>query len=535
LRVTQLTTSGIAERPAISPDGKYVAYVEHQSDDYSLWIRQTTTTSNVRIVAPERGVTLYGATFTPDATSVDFVRQPTGAPADIWRVPFLGGTPRLVISNVASSIGWAPDGQRLAFLRSRIIPSLSSQVIVADANGGQERELASGGVPAPFVSLIAPWRPNIPPAWSPDGRLIAVTAADIRANDGQVIFVDTRSGSIQRAAVPNGSTVGLSWLDAESLVINLPIQLGAPNQLFRLPYPAGPLSRLTNDPNDYIGVSLTGDHSGLVTARREARMDIWIGDSAGSAGTDVAQRVPVSLERVAWSGDRLLYTTFVGGKPAIVRLTPGESTPEEVVSDALSPATTTDGRTIVFVSVSADDAFALWTADAGGRRMTRLANSVGADPVVVTPDDRFVLFASLVGGTVSIWIVPIGGGAPTKLADGANVAVSPDGRSMLFTAPTAKNLASLVVCSLPGCGSPRTVSSAEFGAPTSWTPDSRGIAYASDGNLWVQALDGGAPRQLTRFTDSRRIGSFAWSRDGKRLAIARSTVTNDIVLFQGLK
>ena len=38
-----------------------------------------------------------------------------------------------------------------------------------------------------------------------------------------------------------------------------------------------------------------------------------------------------------------------------------------------------------------------------------------------------------------------------------------------------------------------------------------------------------------RFTDSRRIGSFAWSRDGKRLAIARLTVTNDIVLFQGLK
>ena len=51
----------------------------------------------------------------------------------------------------------------------------------------------------------------------------------------------------------------------------------------------------------------------------------------------------------------------------------------------------------------------------------------------------------------------------------------------------------------------------------------------------VQALSGGAPRQLTRFTDRRPIESFAWSRDGKRLAIARVTVTNDIVLFEGLK
>jgi hypothetical protein len=51
----------------------------------------------------------------------------------------------------------------------------------------------------------------------------------------------------------------------------------------------------------------------------------------------------------------------------------------------------------------------------------------------------------------------------------------------------------------------------------------------------VQALSGGVPRPLTRFTDRRPIESFAWSRDGKRLAIARLTVTNDIVLFEGLK
>jgi hypothetical protein len=31
------------------------------------------------------------------------------------------------------------------------------------------------------------------------------------------------------------------------------------------------------------------------------------------------------------------------------------------------------------------------------------------------------------------------------------------------------------------------------------------------------------------------IDDFAWSRDSTRLAIARSTTTNDIVLFKGLK
>jgi len=59
--------------------------------------------------------------------------------------------------------------------------------------------------------------------------------------------------------------------------------------------------------------------------------------------------------------------------------------------------------------------------------------------------------------------------------------------------------------------------------PVSWNGDGRGVAYASDGNRWVQPLTGGAPRQLTRFTDGRPIRSFEWS-----------TVTNDIVLFEGL-
>jgi len=534
LKVTQLTTSGNAERPAISPDGKYVAYVQRDGDDSSLWIRQTATTSNVRIVPPERGVALFGATFTPDGTSVDFVRQANDA-WEIWRVPFLGGTPRLLVGNVSSPISWAPDGQRIAFLRTRTSPTLSSQVFVTNADGGQERVLASQRDSAPWISLVAPWRPSIPPAWSLDGRLIALATAD---SMGPIVFVDSATGSIQKGKIPIGSVGlmdGLSWFDAQSLVLNYSAQLGASSQLIQQPYPAGPLSRLTNDPNNYVGVSLSGDRRRLVTARRDARIDLWVGDGTTATGTDVLQRVPMSgsVERVAWAGDRLLYVGVVGGKPAILKVTPGQNTPEDVLLEALAPAATSDGGTIVFVS-SADNTLDLWTADANGRRKIRLVPSVTAEQVAVTPDDRFVLFTSLAGGTVSIWMVAIDGGSPTKLADGTSVAVSPDGGSIAFTAEGVNGVTSLFVCSPPDCGSPRAIAPAQLNMAVSWPPDGRGVAYARDGNLWVQPLSGGAPRQLTRFTDGRPIRSFAWSRDGQRLAITRSTVTNDIVLFEGL-
>lgn len=265
-------------------------------------------------------------------------------------------------------------------------------------------------------------------------------------------------------------------------------------------------------------------------------MDLWVGDGGATTGADVVQRVPVptSVDRVAWAGDRLLYSGIVGGKPAILRVMPGQNSPEDVVLEALAPAATRDGGTIVFVS-SADNTLDLWTADANGRRKTRLAPSVTANLLAVTPDDRSVLFTSLLGGTVSIWMVPIEGGSPTKLTDGTSAAVSPDGGSIAFIALGARGVSSLVVCSLPSCRSPRTIGPAQLETQVCWTPDGRGVAYASDSNLWVQSLGGGAPRQLTRFTDGRPIRSFAWSRDGRSLAIARSTITNDIVLFEAAK
>jgi Tol biopolymer transport system component len=289
-----------------------------------------------------------------------------------------------------------------------------------------------------------------------------------------------------------------------------------------------------HDPIDYIGASLSGDGRGLVTARRDVRMDVWVGDGGGTTGTEVVRRAPIGGERlahVAWSGNQLLYGTVVRGRPAILRVTPGQDTAEEVLLDALTPGVTSDGRTIVFVSSSTDSILDLWKAEANGRRVARLVPSVTASQVVVTPDERSVIYNSLVGGTVPIWMVPIDGGTPTKLADGAGASVSPDGGSMAF----ADSRASLIVCALPGCTSRRTIGSVRFDAPLSWTPDGRGVAYAREGNIWVQPLGGGPPRQLTRSADRRPIGFFAWSRDGKRLAITRSTETSDIVLLRGLR
>ena len=499
--------------------------------DFSLWIRQTANTSHGQIVPPAPGVELLGATFTPDGTSIDYVRRAAaGGTAEVWRVPLLGGSPRMIVGDVNSPVSWSPDGRRIAFVRARVTPTLSFDLVVAEADGARERTLTSSNPGEPWVALVAPWRPSFAPGWSPDGELLAVVAVAVAVGSGRIIFVNSETGATHSVPVPSGIISGLGWLDARSLVLNHPVQLGSPNQLFRLAVPGGALSRLTNDPNDYLGVSVTASRTGLVTTRHDARMDLWVGDGGGANGIDVVRRVPIGIPGLAWSGDQLLYSTIVGGRPAILRLSPGRSAPEELLMDALRPGISSDGRTVVFVSSPTQDVYELWKADGSGRRIGKLASNVTASQVLVTPDDRSVIYFSLISGTVSIWMVPLEGGTPTKLADGTSAAVSPDGASLALV----DGRGDLRVCSLPGCNAPRAIGAAPFDAPIAWAPDGRGVAYGAEGNVWVQPLGGGSPHQLTRFTDGRPIGSFAWSRDGSRLAISRSTVANDIVSLQGL-
>ncbi|MEP6637134.1 MAG: hypothetical protein ABJB97_10450, partial [Acidobacteriota bacterium] len=74
--------------------------------------------------------------------------------------------------------------------------------------------------------------------------------------------------------------------------------------------------------------------------------------------------------------------------------------------------------------------------------------------------------------------------------------------------------------------------------PPRWTTDGRALTYvvtsAGVSNIWLQPIDGVAPRQLTTFK-ADRIFSFEWSRDGKQLLVARGMVASDVVLISNFR
>ena len=71
-----------------------------------------------------------------------------------------------------------------------------------------------------------------------------------------------------------------------------------------------------------------------------------------------------------------------------------------------------------------------------------------------------------------------------------------------------------------------------------FSPDDNSLDYVltrdAVDNLWQQDLSGGPPRQLTKFTSGLTFG-FNWSRNHKRLFLARGSVTSDVVLLSHLR
>ena len=391
--ITQLTTSGNAVTPAISPDGKYVAYVQQEGNGSSLWIRQIATSSDIRVLPPEAGVPLISPTVTPDGSFLDFIRFEARPGTAVHA----GSLARAVSRRDAKATRGErcePDWMVAGRPTDGIHSSGRRRRLGRARHRGRRRRPRTR---VEHTALPGAIRLDVPvassgarPAWSPDGRTIAVFAGTGGPRT-QVVFVDVDTGA-EVVLDSRGSFVpfGISWLDASSVLLSQPAEIGAPVQLWRMSYPDGAVSRLTNDVNSYHGAGLDGDRQSLVTSRSEMRVAIWVGDGAANNGAEVVPPTPVVVQfpTVAWAGDRLLYDTTANGLPSSVSTIPGAETPVEVASNGSGAVATSDGKTIVFMRSGADAT--IWKVDADGRRPVELVS--GGFIPVISRDDRHVMY-----------------------------------------------------------------------------------------------------------------------------------------------
>jgi DNA-binding beta-propeller fold protein YncE len=102
---------GAARGVAISPDGKYVAYVLADKRGQSLQLRQVATTSNVELVPPA-SAGLWPVRFSRDGNYIYHESQ-----SSLYQIPVLGGPPRKLMADVTGPLALSPDDREVAVIR----------------------------------------------------------------------------------------------------------------------------------------------------------------------------------------------------------------------------------------------------------------------------------------------------------------------------------------------------------------------------------------------------------------------------------
>ncbi|MDQ3257937.1 MAG: hypothetical protein M3R15_29315, partial [Acidobacteriota bacterium] len=154
-KITRLTTTGKASGVAISPDGKYVVHIEDDGGQQSLWTRQVATQSNVQIVAPAE-VGYAGLIFSPDGDYIYYIVYSQDFPQRaLFQVPTLGGTPKKLLENVEPfyPVAFSPDGKHFAFIR--VAQGKESVLMIANADGTNERKLVAYKNPPETIGSLA--------------------------------------------------------------------------------------------------------------------------------------------------------------------------------------------------------------------------------------------------------------------------------------------------------------------------------------------------------------------------------------------
>ena len=202
MSIRPITSSGVVTAAAISPDGKYVGYVEAYQGEQSLHLRQLGSAQSLELI-PRGPVGYWSLTFTPESDEIVFgLKDNKDYLGAMYRISALGGTPRKLVDHVDSPPTFSPDGSRFAWLRGGYPEGSQSALMVADADGSDERVLVAKSPPA----VLAP-RYYVAPSWSPDGSLIAASVASSETAKGWIEAYrrrDRRAGLDIRAPLGSG-------------------------------------------------------------------------------------------------------------------------------------------------------------------------------------------------------------------------------------------------------------------------------------------------------------------------------------------
>jgi Tol biopolymer transport system component len=294
---------------------------------------------------------------------------------------------------------------------------------------------------------------------------------------------------------------GLAWLANGGGLLMIAGRDTFVCQVWYLSYPAGEAHQLTNELNDYVGMSLAANADTLAVVKMEKQASIWM---APNNDMDRARPVtfgPKADDQVALSpdGSKIIYRTNASGASDIWTVNVDGSNPRQLTADAgtnVGAVVSPDGRQIVFLS-NRSGVPHIWQMSIEGSDQKQLTHGHGEQLPQFSPDGRWVVYSTM-SESSNVWKISAAGGEPVQLTDRTSTSptVSPDGKLVACLYKDGNAPLRIALIPLEG-GKP--LKTLDYGLPVAtlrWTPDARAIAYVDQrdtvSNIVARPIDGGA-------------------------------------------
>jgi eukaryotic-like serine/threonine-protein kinase len=569
--------AGLTGSPALSPDGKLVAYSSDRSLDgeQDLYIRQVAGGETIRLTLDGAGNTTPD--FSPDGTRIVFRSERNGG--GIYEIPALGGEARL-LAHDGLNPKYSPDGSQVAYWTgaegvSAAVPG-GGAVWVVPVSGGEPRRLGPNFTAARY------------PIWIAGGkRLLCVGYTSAKAYETSSLdwwFLDLNSGGAVKTGTQEAlARGGLQVWGAGGAAYNLPRAhtpgcWSATNTVV--------FSDVTGDTHSLweVGISpRTGKVSG-VPRRLTTGADNEVEPSCASNGAIAFSNMETRTDFWSLPFD-LDHGTSEGGtsKGALERITHSPASREYA---SLSG----DGRYVAFASNQAGR-LNIWRRDVATGQESHVANSPFVQRFPVSNASGSRIAFSVYERDKRVVYAAAPGGAPEKLCEGCLRATSwsrdektmlvfggnpyqintldlathrqspllkhrdrnllyarfsPDNRWVSFTDRIQTNRGRIMIAPVDG---PKpvpesawiTIAEAGVGINdwANWSPDGRTLYFTSaiDGHncMWGQRLDGSSRRPVGEaFAVQHLHGRLAfqqeggWSAASDRIGLVLAEATGNI-------
>jgi len=543
--VTQVTNSGKVKSAAISPDGRFVAFVQNDKGMQSLWLRNLPTGSDTQIITPS--LADYGKLlFSPDGNYIYFKmgKNPNWDGYNLFRCPLLGGSPQKIVRHV-ESFTFSPDGKRIAFARLNDPEPTKFQILSATAEGDNETVLYAASDEQPHGLA---WRPKLDEIYYPT----------YSTDDGYLIvdFLDSAKHKSHRSAALSGKQADQIYWSSDGDRLFMLYNNRFRSQIGFLPSTGGDLERITRDSNDYSFVTLSSDGKTIATVSGRRPANVYILSKTGrgfNEGRPVLSPYSNDVTELGWSPNNSLLVANVSSLSNSSRLVDleADSGRQTQLLNVPDPASIErfqscgkDNLVLALGSYRTTMGVTIWRVGADGSKNKQLSLGKYDEYPTCSPDQKWVYYLDLVGQR--ILRVPLDGlGKAEALFDvppnhdfAGGLTIFLDGKTLAAPVNDRPNGVGIAVYQV-GSSSPLRIFDAGIysGGLTDlqFTHDGNSVAYIKrrDGvdNLWVNRLDGSAPYPITDFK-AEEIWGFSFSLDGKRLAVLRGHTESDVVLLQ---